>query len=150
MQNPCRPGKHEKEGNVMKTKSIRQSVTFRASPKEVYEALMDSRRHARFTGSKASISRRVHGKIMAYDGYITGENIELEPGRRIVQSWKANDSCWKPEGHFSKATFSLKRTRTGTRLTFFQSAVPVSCYKSLRQGWHDAYWKPMKKMFEET
>ncbi len=132
----------------MKTKNIRQSITFRAAPKEVYEALMDSRKHSRFTGSKASISRKVHGKIMAYDGYITGTNLELLPARRIVQSWHANDSCWKDKEHYSKATFSLKKTRIGTRLTFFQSGVPESCYKSIKQGWWDSYWNPMKKMLE--
>jgi hypothetical protein len=30
----------------MKTKTIRQWVTFKASPHEVYEALMDSRKHS--------------------------------------------------------------------------------------------------------
>jgi uncharacterized protein YndB with AHSA1/START domain len=30
-------------------KTIRQSVTFEASPYDVYEALMDSKKHSRFT-----------------------------------------------------------------------------------------------------
>ena len=54
----------------MKTKNIRQSVTFKASPNEVYEALMDSRRHTKFTGKKAKISRKIGGKFIAYGGYI--------------------------------------------------------------------------------
>jgi activator of HSP90 ATPase len=133
----------------MKTKSIRQSVTFRASPKEVYEALMDSRRHARFTGSSAAISRKVRGPIRAYDGFITGENIELVPGSRIVQAWQVGEKCW-PKEHRSRATFVLKKTRTGTRLSLFHSGVPVRCYDVIRRGWWDAYWKPMKKMLEEA
>ncbi|MGA2318205.1 MAG: hypothetical protein ABSG71_17760 [Thermodesulfobacteriota bacterium] len=47
----------------MKTKTIRQSITFKASPHEVYDALMDSRKHAKFTGAKARISRKVGGKF---------------------------------------------------------------------------------------
>lgn len=41
----------------MQTKTIRQSVALKASPQEVYEAFMDSRQHARFTGAPAKISQ---------------------------------------------------------------------------------------------
>ena len=130
----------------MKTKDIRQSVMFRASPHSVYEALMDSRKHARFTGAKAKISRKANGKFSAYDGYIEGINLDLVPDKKIVQSWRGSD--W-PEGHYSKATFSLKKMRNGTRLTFSQRGVPNQDYLDMRRGWHDYYWKPMKEMLEE-
>ena len=130
----------------MKTKTIRQSVTFKSSPHEVYEALMDSRKHTRFTGAKAKISRKINGKFSAYDGYIEGVHLDLVPGKKIVQSWRGSD--W-PEGHFSKATFSLKKVKDGTRLTFAQRGVPDQHYDDIRQGWHDYYWKPMKEMLEE-
>lgn len=129
-----------------KTKTIRQSVTFKASPHKVYEALMDSRKHARFTGAKAKISRKVNGKFTAYDGYIEGIHLDLVPDRKIVQSWRGSD--W-PEGHFSKATFSLKKVKDGARLTFAQRGVPDQHYDDIRQGWYDYYWKPMKEMLEK-
>ena len=130
----------------MKTKRIRQSVTFKASPHAVYEALMDSRKHARFTGAKARISRKVKGRFTAYDGYIEGIHLDLVPDKKIVQSWRGSD--W-PEGHFSKATFSLKRIKDGVRLTFTQSGVPVQHYRDISQGWRDYYWKPIEKMLGE-
>ena len=37
----------------MDTKTVKQTVTFKASPHDVYEALMDSKKHAKFTGDKA-------------------------------------------------------------------------------------------------
>jgi uncharacterized protein YndB with AHSA1/START domain len=58
-------------------KTIQQSVTLKVSPHEVYEALMDSRKHSKFTGEEASISREVGGKFSAYGDYITGVNLEL-------------------------------------------------------------------------
>jgi len=130
----------------MKVKTIRQSITFKASPHEVYEALMDSRRHAKFTGEKARISRKVGGKFMAYGGYIEGVNLNLLPDRKIIQSWRGSD--W-PEGHYSKATFSLKKVKKNTRLTFTQVGVPDQYYQDIRQGWRDYYWKPMKEMVEK-
>ncbi len=130
----------------METKNIRQSVTFKASPHAVYEALMDSKKHAQFTGGKASISRKAGGKFTAFDGYAEGTNLELVPDEKIVQSWRASD--W-PAGHYSKATFSLKATEGGTRLTFTQSGVPAEQHSDIAQGWKDYYWAPMKEMLEK-
>lgn len=131
----------------MKTKIIKQSATFKAPPHEVYEALMDSRKHARFTGGKASISREVGGKFTAYDGYIDGVNLELVPDQKIVQSWRASD--W-PEKHYSTVTFALKELNSGTRLTFTQTGVPEEFYEEIKQGWHDYYWNPMKQLLEKN
>jgi activator of HSP90 ATPase len=130
----------------MKIKTIRQSVTIKATPHEVYEALMDSRKHSKFTEAKASISRKMGGKFKAYGDYISGVNLELVPDKKIVQSWRGSD--W-PKGHYSKVTFSLKRVKGGTRLTFGQSGLPEKYYKDISQGWRDYYWKPMKEMLEK-
>jgi uncharacterized protein YndB with AHSA1/START domain len=83
---------------------IHQTIFFKASPHEVYQALMDTTKHAEFTGGEARISDQVNGEIMAYDGYITGKNIELVPDQKIVQDWRAVD--W-PEGIFSRVTFEF-------------------------------------------
>ncbi len=128
-------------------KTIRQAITFKASPREVYEALMDSRKHAKFTGGNAAISRKAGGKFSAFDGYCYGTNLELVKDKMIVQSWRASD--W-PEGLFSKATFALKAISGGTRLTFTQNGVPENQYSSIKQGWIDFYWNPLKKMLEEN
>ena len=130
----------------MKTETIRQSITLKASPHEIYEMLMDSRKHAKFTEAKARISRKVGGKFTAMDGYIDGVNIDLQPDEKIVQSWRGSD--W-PEGHYSRATFSLKKVKNGTHLTFTQSGVPDQYYHDISQGWRDYYWKPMKEMLEK-
>jgi uncharacterized protein YndB with AHSA1/START domain len=105
----------------METKTVKQTATFKASPHEVYEALMDSKKHANFTGDKATISRKIGGKFSTFDGYSEGTNLELIPDSKIMQTWRASD--W-PEGHYSKVTFSLKEIPTGTRLTFIRPKSP--------------------------
>jgi len=129
----------------MEAKTVRQTVTFRASPYDIYEALMDSGKHSQFTGGEAKISRKVGGKFTAFDGYSEGVNVELVPDKKIVQTWRAGD--W-PEGHYSQVTFSLKEMEGGTRLTFTQTGVPEEQYEDISQGWRDYYWAPMKKMLE--
>jgi activator of HSP90 ATPase len=125
---------------------IKQTITFKATPHEVYEALMDSKKHAAFTGGKASISRKVGGKIMAYDNYITGKNVELVPSNKIVQDWRAVD--W-PEGYFSRVTFKFTAIQEGTRLDFTHADVPEGTEEEFTQGWVDNYWEPMKRFLEK-
>ena len=129
----------------MNTKVIKQTAEFAATPHQVYEALMDSAKHSKFSGGEATISRKVGGKFTAYDGYAEGKNLELIPDEKIVQSWRASD--W-PEGHNSEITFELTKTKTGTKLAFTQTDVPAEFYDDIAQGWIDWYWRPMKKMLE--
>ncbi len=131
---------------MMDNKTIRQSVKIKASAHEVYEAIMDSRKHTEFTGDKASISRKVGGKFSTFDGYAEGVNLELVPDRKIVQTWRASD--W-PAGHYSKVTFTLKEIESGTQLTFTQSDIPKEFFADVSQGWRDYYWQPLKEMLEK-
>ncbi len=128
----------------MKTKTIKQTIIFKASPLGVYDALMDSTKHAAFTGDTAKISRKVGGKFAAYGGYALGENLELVPGKKIVQRWRAND--WS-SGIFSRVTFLLEKGRGGTQLTFIQEGVPEEQHEAIAEGWKEYYWDNMKKTF---
>ena len=130
----------------MKTKTIKQSVTFKASPHEVYQALMDSRKHSKFTGGKASIGKKKGARFTAYDGYIEGIILDLVADQKIVQSWRGSD--W-PNGHYSESTFSLKQVDDGTLLELTQTGVPDQFYEDISQGWYDFYWTPMKEMLEK-
>ena len=40
-------------------KTIRHTVTIRAAPRQVFGALLSEKKHAKFTGEPATISRRV-------------------------------------------------------------------------------------------
>jgi activator of HSP90 ATPase len=127
-------------------KNIRQTVTFKAAPHEVYEVLMDQKKHAKLVGSEASISRKAGGKFVIYGGDIEGKNLELDPDQKIVQTWRFND--W-PEGHFSTVTFVFTPIEKGTRLTFTQTDVPDDKYEEIKQGWTDYYWSPLKQMIQK-
>ena len=130
---------------MVNTRTIEQTFTFKARPHVVYEMLMDSAEHARFSGAPASISREVGGSFTAYDGALTGTNVELVPDAKIVQSWRAGD--W-PEGHYSTATFLLEEVDGGTRLSFTQTGVPEQNYDDINQGWRDFYWSKMESSLE--
>jgi activator of HSP90 ATPase len=122
-------------------KSIEQTVTFDASPEQVFEALMDSQRHAAFTGAPARISREVGGPVSCYDGMVGGLNVDVAKDARIVQAWRAK--TW-PEGVYSIATFALEGAGKQTKLTFTQHGVPDSAFEMISKGWEERYWKPLQ------
>ena len=128
-------------------KSIKQKISFKASAHDVYEALMDSKKHSTITGVPAKISRKVGGKFSVYDGYAVGENLELIADKKIVQSWRASD--WE-EGQYSQVVFEITAVKTGCTLTFTQTNVPNEHHSAIKQGWIDFYWGPMGKMFENV
>ena len=69
-------------------KTIKQRVKFKSDPVTVYDLLADSRKHAAVTGRQAIISRKIGGTFTLGDSDVTGVNVDLVPGRRIVQAWR--------------------------------------------------------------
>ena len=123
---------------------IKQKIFIPASPKEVYFALMDEKKHSDFTGAKAKIENKKGGKFSAWDGYATGENLSLEPGKLIVQSWRASD--W-PDGKISTVTYSLSSKENGCEINFEHKGVPTEFEKDIENGWGEYYWEPLRSYF---
>lgn len=133
-------------GILRMCKTIKQKVKFKAAPKIIYQLLVDSKQHTQVTGEKAVIGKKVGDKFSAYSGYITGVNVDLAPGKRIVQAWRGSDF---PEGIYSMAAFVLSSTRDGgTELVLTHRGVPKHLIPSIEQGWRDFYWNKIKKFIE--
>jgi activator of HSP90 ATPase len=123
---------------------IRQTITFDAKPPVIYSMLMDSRKHAAFTGAPAKIGKRAGDRVSAHGGYIAAYQVELVKNKRIVQAWRGAD--W-PKGAWSIATFEFKTARGGrTKLTFTQHGVPPKLVEHFKQGWYESYWDAIKAM----
>ncbi|HEX4346664.1 MAG TPA: SRPBCC family protein [Vicinamibacterales bacterium] len=130
-----------------RTKTITQKVVVRAPPEKVYDAFVDAKRHAAFTESPATGSGRVGGKFTAWDGYISGVNRELDPGKKIVQSWRTTE--WPKGADDSRLELTFKAVRGGTEIRMTHSNVPAEQADSYKQGWVDYYWTPLKKYFTQ-
>lgn len=125
------------------TNTIRQEVILKASPKRIYDTLLDAKRFSEFTGgAPAEIDPQAGGAFSCFGGMITGRNIELKPNQRIVQAWRAGN--W-PEGVYSIVTFELEAEGAGSKLTLTHSAFPEGGAQHLEGGWHKMYWEPLKK-----
>src|SRR5579872_1083040 len=109
--------------------------TLPATPEAIYDAWLDSKSHSAMTGGKAKMSKKVGAEISAWDGYITGRNIELVQGKRITQSWRSAEFDEGDED--SIITVTLAPLKEGARLTLHHAKVPDSQKSYEKEGWRD-------------
>ena len=128
----------------METNSIKQTITFGATTSQVYNLIMDQKKHAAFTGANVVMSKKINGKFDVFDGYCHGYNIELIDGEKIVQAWHFQEDGW-PEDHYSICTFQFKPDGNKTKLHFTQTGIPEHKTEELKSGWKQFYWKPMQQ-----
>ena len=117
---------------------------FPVTPDGLYQAWMTSKGHTGMTGSPATISGVVGGEFDAWDGYIHGKNLELVPGKRIVQSWRTSE--FSPDEPDSRIEITLTPVGNQTRLTLEHTNLPPHGGQ-YEQGWVESYFEPMKEYF---
>jgi activator of HSP90 ATPase len=125
--------------------SIRLSVVLLTSPQELYDAWLDEDQHAAFTGAEAVIEPSIGGAFTAWDGYISGTTLELEPAKRIVQAWRTTE--FPPGSPDSRLEILLEETPKGARMTLVHTEIPDGQGPSYEQGWQDFYIAPMREYF---
>lgn len=123
-------------------KTIKHKVRFKASPETIYELLADSRKRTQVTGRKAVMSDKVGGKFSTDAGQVTGVNVDIVPGRRLVQAWRRKDF---PEGIYSMAAITLDPIPGGgTELVLTHRGVPKHLLDETEEYWRHVYWAPMR------
>jgi uncharacterized protein YndB with AHSA1/START domain len=123
------------------------TATIPASPEEIYQAWLDSIGHSEMTGGEAEMSDLVGAEVSAWDGYISGRNLELVSGERIVQSWRTSE--FGDEQEDSVITVVLQEIGGVTLLTLEHSNVPDEQRDYEEDGWQSNYFEPMVAYFSE-
>lgn len=116
-----------------------------ASAREIYDAWLDSRGHSEMTGGQARMSDAIGAEVSAWDDYISGRNLELSPGERIVQSWRTTE--FTDEHEDSIITVLFEEVADGTLLTLVHSNVPDDQRSYEEGGWQTNYFEPMQSYF---
>ena len=118
-----------------------------APPKRIFEAWLDSTEHAAFTASAALIDPRVGGDYSAWDGYITGKTISMEPFTRIVQSWRTTD--FNADDPDSLLEIIFEPMDSGCKVTLNHTGLPDGSKDEYISGWEDYYFAPMQEYFKK-
>lgn len=129
-------------------KTIKQRVKFKASPATVYDLLADSKKLSAVTGKSVTISREVGGTFTSNGDEVSGINVDLVPGRRIVQAWRHRRF---PEGIFSMAAVTLSATPDGgTELVLTHRGVPKELIAETELAWREQYWSRIKEYLAQA
>ena len=119
-------------------------TTISAPAKDIYTAWLDSAKHTEMTGGEAEISDKIGGKFTAWDGYIKGKNLILEPYSRIVQTWRTTQFTASEE--HSQIEILLEEKNGVTELTLKHYNLPNSG-EHYKKGWELHYFSPMREYF---
>jgi activator of HSP90 ATPase len=127
-------------------KSIELKETFLATPKELFNAWLDSDKHTAMTGGKANCNAKVNGEFSAWDGYISGKNISLIEDKEIIQEWRTSE--FKESDKNSELIIQFQETEKGCQLTLIHNYIPEG-QSDYEQGWINHYFEPMKTYFKK-
>ena len=128
------------------SESFEMSAFFsRITADRLYRAWPDSAEHAAMTGSLAQVERRVGGPFTAWDGYISGLTLELQPFQLIVQAWRTTE--FPVEAPDSRLEIWLEEKKGGVQMRLVHSEIPDGQSEDYRQGWEEYYFAPMQAYF---
>jgi len=122
------------------------STIIHTTAENLFNAWLSSYRHSAMTGGRAKCSKKTGGTFSAWNGYITGENLELKPYQYIKQSWRTSEfEEGQPD---SIVEIELKQITPGTcqlALTHSELGPKDGQYE---HGWIDNYFEPMQRYFK--
>lgn len=124
---------------------INLSITLPVKAKELYNAWLDSEKHAEFTGGDATCSNKVGDNFEAWDGYIWGKNVELNEDKFIKQTWRTSEFPSKAPDSILELTFEEKAGKT--KLSLYHYNLQKGDAKKYTDGWKAHYFEPMKEYF---
>lgn len=128
------------------TEAISVSEVLSASPDAIYDAWISGDGHSKMTGANATVDARVGGAFTAWDGYINGTTLELEPNKRIVQAWRTSE--FPDDAEDSRIEILLKPVASGTTITLHHTNIPDGQGMIYKEGWKEHYFEPMSVYFK--
>jgi activator of HSP90 ATPase len=125
------------------TRTIQQSVKFKAAPRELFELYIDSKKHSTATKAPARISRKTGGRFSARGGMVFGRNLVIIPNRMIVQAWRAKP--WRASDPDSILVLTFQDVAGGAQVNLIHVNVPPYDLAGVTEGWKKYYWKPWRE-----
>ena len=120
-----------------------------ADPESIFTVWTDPEHHMAFTQAEATGDPVEGGAFTAYDGYIIGTYLELDPGRRIVQRWRTSEFDENDPDSFLIVSL-IAETGNQTRLTLHHTAIPTGQGHDYADGWVEHYLLPLAKYLDRV
>ncbi len=117
-----------------------------ASPEEVFQALAMPEIMEEWTSEKAILEPKVGGDFEMFGGWVKGNVLAFEPGKKLSYTWKPTD--WKPKTEASTVTYIFEKDKAGTKLTLTHVGMPDKDEADKHEsGWIDNVMEPLNDYF---
>jgi activator of HSP90 ATPase len=117
-----------------------------ASAEQIYNDWLSSEGHTNMTGGEAEASDKPGDSFTAWDGYISGSNVQLTPIKRIAQKWRTVE--FPQDAEDSDLVISLERIDdSNTKVIVSQTNLPDGDGPKYTDGWKQHYFEPMKEYY---
>ncbi|OAL34293.1 hypothetical protein AYO20_06346 [Fonsecaea nubica] len=130
------------------TTTVTATDEFRTTAEEMYQTFTDPQRLAAFTRAPPRLfeGAKVGGKFSIFDGNVTGEFVELQPPKKLIQKWRL--AQW-PEGHMStqEIFFDQNDVDRVTNMRVTWTGVPVGQEEVVQRNWEGYYVRSIKQTF---
>lgn len=137
-----------KSGSIVNTTTVTDNEEFRTTAEELYQTFVDPGRLAAFTRSPPKVFEGAQkgGKFELFGGNVSGEYLELEEPKKVVQSWRL--SQW-PAGHYSKLQIEFDQNDVDhvTVMRVVWEGVPIGQEEVTKRNWLEYYVKSIKTTF---
>jgi activator of HSP90 ATPase len=121
------------------------NTTIDAPIERVFNAWLSSKEHTNMTGGEAKCSTKPGGSFEAWDGYISGKNIEIDDQKKIIQTWRTTEFADDEDDSLVELNFTDLDGRTEIHMK--HSNLPAHGERYI-DGWKDHYFAPMKDYFK--
>ncbi|RQM06307.1 hypothetical protein DH86_00001100 [Scytalidium sp. 3C] len=140
--------KTSKSGSLVNTTTVNDTEEFRTTAEELYKTFTDPQRIAAFTRAapKTFEGAKKGGKFELFGGNVSGEYLELDEPKKIVQSWRLDQ--W-PQGHYSRLEIGFDQNDVDnvTVMRVSWSGVPVGQEDVTKRNWGEYYVRSIKQTF---
>lgn len=123
--------------------TIHQTYHIQATVEKVWDALVNPMTIEKWSGGKAEMKAEKGFKWKLWSGQMHGENIEVTPNQKLMQTWLTDDL--PPT---SLVTFTLKPTKVGTQLELLHENVSQEEFANYSIGWDEHYCGAIKQLLE--
>lgn len=123
-------------------KDFKKYFKLKASPEDVYNALVNPKMVEIWTGEPAVMSENAGDEFSLWDGSIVGKNLEFEKNSKIVQEWYFDE-----DGEPSIVTIKLHPLPGGTSMEVRQTNIPDDAFDNISEGWIADYFEALNQLF---
>ncbi len=123
-------------------KTYHKHYRIKATPEEVYNALVKPFAIALWTGAKVRMEEKAGTEFSLFDGDINGINLEFVPNEKIVQEWEFGDQEEK-----SLVTIILREDKIYTDIDLTHINIPDDAFDDMKHGWDHYYFGGLEEFF---